>query len=237
MTVAEPANPLATRELKQEIEATVRTASVERLLENQDWLRATRMAGEKAFQFVVRQAVDSMTRCLTDGLISMTIEELDKKAVGSGSTKIKISLANKITILDASKQPWGHYTEFVVRAGGFEVATFRLTFELVPKFSLIDAAFTQYSDGGCVLTLGKARLECDIRYRKGKVEPGVMAPAPILLGTIKRDFTFNEPFVIRERSAAMQSDPEGPACPYGLDATCPARSAREESPPAPGVSR
>ncbi len=221
MTPPRNENPLATTELRDEVEATVRTACAERIRAEPEWLGRVRMNVEKGLEFIVERAVDSMVRCLTNGLISATIEELDGGPLGSGATQVRITPAAPVKVFDASKQPWYYYIEYVARAAGFEVATLRLTFQLAPRFMLVDAAFTRYPDGGFELSLGKARLECDIKYQPGQVMSGEKAsPAPVLLGTIRQDFVFREPFILGGRSGSPPLD--HPACPYGLDGSCPA---------------
>ncbi|KAF5042740.1 hypothetical protein DSECCO2_509510 [anaerobic digester metagenome] len=219
----EPGDPLATKDLRNRIEEAVRTACTERIDAEPEWLERVRMTADKGLEFLAERAVDSMVRALTNGLVSATIEELDGGALGSGSTQVRITPAAPVTIIDASKQPWCYYIEYVARAAGFEVATLRLTFLLVPRFRLVDAAFTRYPDGAFELNLGSARLECDIKYQPGPVASEKKGgPAPVLLGTIQQEFAFEEPFVIGGRPGTVPLDLDRPACPYGLDGSCPA---------------
>ncbi len=223
MTPPEPGDQLATKDLRDKVEAAVRTACTERIDAEPDWLDRVRMTAEKGLEFIVRLTVDSMVRCLTNGLVSATVEELDGGALGRGSTQVRITPAAPVKIFDASKQPWTYYIEYVARTAGFEIATLRLTFQLAPRFTLVDAAFTRYPDGAIELNLGSARLECDIKYQPGRVESGGKGgSAPVLLGTVRQTFEFKEPFIIDGRpNDAAAPDSDRPACPYGLDDSCP----------------
>lgn len=180
-----------------------------------------RMAGlpaKKAIEMAALQAADTMTRYLTQGLISATVEAMDSEG-GKGAKTYTVGPARPIrVVLDT----WKYSVEFAVCANGFEIACPKIDFRLEPRLEILDAGLRRWPDGGYELTLGKARFDCRVYLDR----PG---GAIMIADPRTRELSFAEPI---SWGGSWTPGDKGPTCPFGNPAACPYREAEQEvSPP------
>ncbi len=91
--------------------------------------RYYRMAGlpaKKAVEMAARQAADTMTRYITQGMISATVEAMEAGGGGKGMKTYTVGPSRPVRVPLGS---WKYSNEFVVRANGFEIACPRTRFQ------------------------------------------------------------------------------------------------------------
>ena len=181
-----------------------------------------RMAGlpaKKALETAALQAADVMTRYLTQGLVSATVEAMETGG-DPGARTITVGPARPIRVTLAT---WRYSAEFVVRANGFEIACPRLDFRLEPRLEILDAGLRRWPDGGYELTLGRARFDCRVYLER----PG---GAVMIADPRTREVSIAEPISF---GGSWTPGDEAPACPYADPSACPHRP-RDGAPPRAG---
>lgn len=184
-----------------------------------------RMAGlpaKKALEMAALQAADTMTRYLTQGMISATVEAMDSGGGGTGARTFKVGPSRPVRVPLGS---WKYSNEFVVRANGFEIACPRLDFRLEPRLEILDAGLHRWPDGGYELTLGRARFDCRVFLERPGGEILIADP-------MTRELSFAEPI---SWGGSWTPEEEKPSCPFGNPSACPYREEKQEaSPSGPG---
>jgi hypothetical protein len=177
-----------------------------------------RMAGvpaKKALAMAALQAADVMTRYLTQGLISATVEAMETEGGGKGMKTYTVGPARPLRL---TLRPWEYYVKFVVRANGIEIAEPRIDYDLELRLEILEAGLRRWPDGGYELTLGKARFGCMIYL----LRPG----GKILIANPRtREVSFAQPI---SWGGSWTPDEEKPACPFGNPSACPFRREGQE---------
>ncbi len=171
-----------------------------------------RMAGlpaRKALETAALQAADVMTRYLTQGLVSATVEAMETGG-DPGAKTLTVGPARPIRV---TLTTWRYSAEFVVRANGFEIACPRLDFRLEPRLEILDAGLRRWPDGGYELTLGRARFDCRVYLERP--EGAILVADPRT-----REVSIAEPISF----GGSWSPGDGTlACPYTDPSACPYR--------------
>lgn len=183
-----------------------------------------RMAGlpaKKALDMAAYQAAASIVRYLSQGLISATVEGMEKEG-GKGKRTYTVRPGSPLRL---TLKPWEYYVEYVVRANGATIAAPQIDYEIEVRLEIQDAALRRFSDGGYELSLGKALFGCRVSLKR----PG----GNLLIADLKsRGFSFAEPITY---SGSEKPEEESSPCPFGSASACPyRRKAEGELPAKPG---
>jgi hypothetical protein len=180
-----------------------------------------RMAGipaKKALGMAALQAADVMTRYLTQGLISATVEGMEAEGGGKGMKTFTIGPARPLRL---TLKPWEYYVKYIVRANGIEIAEPRIDYDVELRLEILEAGLRRWPDGGYELSLGRARFGCMIYL--------VRAEGKVLIASPRtREVSFAEPI---SWGGSWTPEEEKPACPFGDPSACPYREEKQEASP------
>ena len=184
-----------------------------------------RMAGvpaKKAVEMAALQAADVLTRYLTQGLISATVEAMEAEGGGKGMKTFTIGPARPLRL---TLKPWEYYVKYIVRANGIEIAEPRIDYDVELRLEILEAGLQRWPDGGYELSLGKARFGCMIYLVRPEGKVLIASPRT-------REVSFAEPI---SWGGNWTPEEDKPACPYGNPSACPYREEKQEvSPPNTG---
>ncbi|MEN6343495.1 MAG: hypothetical protein ABFC89_13165 [Methanospirillum sp.] len=184
-----------------------------------------RMAGlpaKRAVEMAALQAADILTRYLTQGMISATVDAMEAEGGGKGMKTFTVGPARPLRL---ALDPWEYYVKYIVQANGIEIAEAKVDYDVEMRLEILDAALRRWPDGGYELSLGRARFSCLIYLLRpgGKV---------LIANPRTREVSFAEPI---SYGGSWTPEEEKPACPFGSPSACPYRlTAEGESPAKPG---
>ncbi len=188
-----------------------------------------RMAGvpaKKAVEMAALQAADVLTRYLTQGLVSATVEAMEGEGGGKGMKTFTIGPARPLRL---TLKPWEYYVKYIVRANGVEIAEPRIDYDVELRLEILEAGLRRWPDGGYELSLGRARFGCMIYLLRPEGKVLIASPRT-------REVSFAEPI---SYGGSWTPEEDKPACPFGNPSACPYREAegeaakREEAPAKP----
>ncbi|NLX50321.1 MAG: hypothetical protein GXY82_10750 [Methanospirillum sp.] len=216
--------PFDRAELSSEIADRMREKGEAELSHVVTYYRMAGLPAKKALEMAAQQAADVMVRCLTQGMVSATVEAMDAEG-GRGAKTWTVGPAKPIR---PPIPPWEYTVEFVVRANGFEIACPKLEFRLEPRLAILDAGLKRWPDGGYELTLGRAKFDCRVYLVRPPLEDLLIADP------MTREFGFAEPI----SWGGSWTPPEASVpCPFGNPSACPLRKKADEVPPAASPPR
>ncbi len=180
-----------------------------------------RMAGipaKKALEMAALQAADVLTRYLTQGLISATVEAMEAEGGGKRMKTFTIGPARPLRL---TLKPWEYTVKYVVRANGIEIAEPRIDYDVELRLEILEAGLRRWPDGGYELSLGKARFGCMIYLVRPEGKVLIASPRT-------REISFAEPI---SWGGSWTPEEEKPACPFGNPSACPYREEKQETSP------
>lgn len=215
-----PNEPFDRAELAAEIAGQVQEKGGDEITGVAKYFRMAGLPAKKALEMAAFQAADVLTRYLTQGLISATVEAMDAEG-GTGAKTFTVGPARPIRL---TLKPWEYYVAYTVKANGVPIAEPKINYDVEVRLEIFEASLKRWPDGGYELSLGKARFGCLVYL----MQPG----GKILIANPRtREFSFAEPI---SWGGSWSPDEDKPACPFGSASACPYRQAEPQTPP-PGA--